>query len=72
MEAALVKDVGTKFDQEVPEVARLLFPSEPELGALDAYVSVLSQSMMHAPRFSIQGGTREILRGIIARGLGLR
>ena len=72
MEAAVVKDVGTKFDQEVPEVARLLFPSEPELGALDAYVSVLSRSMMHAPRFSIQGGTREILRGIIARGLGLR
>ena len=72
MEAALVKDVGTKFDQEVPEVARLLFPSEPELGALDAYVSVLSRTMMHAPRFSIQGGTREILRGIIARGLGLR
>ncbi len=72
MEAALVKDIGTKFDQEVPEVARLLFPSEPELGALDAYVSVLSKTMMHAPRFSIQGGTREILRGIIARGLGLR
>jgi alkylation response protein AidB-like acyl-CoA dehydrogenase len=72
MEAALVKDVGTKFDQEVPEVARLLFPTEPELGALDAYVSVLSRTMMHAPRFSIQGGTREILRGIIARGLGLR
>ena len=72
MEAALVKDIGTRFDQEVPEVARLLFPSEPEVGALDAYVSVLSRTMMHAPRFSIQGGTREILRGIIARGLGLR
>ena len=72
MEAALVKDVGTKFDQEVPEIARLLFPAEPELAALDAYVSVLSRTMMHAPRFSIQGGTREILRGIIARGLGLR
>jgi alkylation response protein AidB-like acyl-CoA dehydrogenase len=72
LEAAIVKDVGTKFDQEVPEVARLLFPSEPELGALDAYVSTLTRAMMHAPRFSIQGGTREILRGIIARGLGLR
>jgi len=28
--------------------------------------------MMHAPSFSLSGGTREILRGIIARGLGLR
>ena len=26
----------------------------------------------HAPSFSLRGGTREILRGIIARGLGLR
>jgi len=25
-----------------------------------------------APKFTIQGGTTEILRGIIARGLGLR
>jgi acyl-CoA dehydrogenase len=25
-----------------------------------------------APTFSLRGGTREILRGMIARGLGLR
>jgi hypothetical protein len=25
-----------------------------------------------SPAFSLRGGTREILRGIIARGLGLR
>jgi hypothetical protein len=28
--------------------------------------------MQRAPSFSLRGGTREILRGIIARGLGLR
>jgi hypothetical protein len=28
--------------------------------------------VMTAPSFSLRGGTREILRGIIARGLGLR
>ncbi len=72
LEAAMVKDLGTTFDQQVPETARLLFGSEPELHALDAYTSTLARTMMHAPRFSIQGGTREILRGIIARGLGLR
>jgi acyl-CoA dehydrogenase len=27
---------------------------------------------MLAPKLTIQGGTTEILRGIIARGLGLR
>jgi hypothetical protein len=33
---------------------------------------VLAHAIAHAPSFSIRGGTREILRGIIARGLGLR
>jgi hypothetical protein len=53
-------------------VARQLFPTEPELEAIDVYTSMIARSTMNAPRFSIQGGTREILRGIIARGLGLR
>ncbi len=34
--------------------------------------TMLARATMNAPRLSIQGGTREILRGIIARGLGLR
>jgi hypothetical protein len=28
--------------------------------------------VLHAPSWTLRGGTREILRGIIARGLGLR
>ncbi len=71
-EAAIVKDLGTRYEQDLPNVARTLFPAEPELGAVDAYVSILARGIMNAPRLSIQGGTREILRGIIARGLGLR
>jgi hypothetical protein len=33
---------------------------------------VLAELTQNAPSFSLRGGTREILRGIIARGLGLR
>ena len=33
---------------------------------------VLAYTTLHAPSFSLRGGTREILKGIIARGLGLR
>jgi hypothetical protein len=33
---------------------------------------VLAHAVMRAPSFSIRGGTREILRGIVARGLGVR
>lgn len=72
VEAAIVKDLGTTFEQETPAVARSVVPAEPTLAALDAYMSTLARTTLNAPRFSIQGGTREILRGIIARGLGLR
>jgi alkylation response protein AidB-like acyl-CoA dehydrogenase len=72
VEAAIVKDLGTRYEQEIPEIARLVFRAEPDLRSAEGYVSMLSRGVMNAPRLSIQGGTREILRGIIARGLGLR
>jgi alkylation response protein AidB-like acyl-CoA dehydrogenase len=71
-EAAVVKDLGTRYEQDLPIVARTLFGIEPEIASDDAFVALLSSAIMNAPRLSIQGGTREILRGIIARGLGLR
>ena len=72
VQAALVKDLGTSLEQEVAEVARLLLDAEPDADSGNPYVAVLAHTMMRAPSFSIRGGTREILRGIIARGLGLR
>ncbi len=72
VEAALVKDMGTAFEREIPEVFRHLIPTEPALGTGASYPELLGQTMLQAPGFTIRGGTREILRGIIARGLGLR
>lgn len=70
-EAALVKDLGTEFEQLVPlAIADLLGAGEgpvpAELQRTLAYVTHF------APTFSLRGGTREVLRGMIARGLGLR
>lgn len=72
LEAAIVKDLGSRFEQDIPNLARLLVRLEPEYAADDAFSRALASATMNAPRFSIQGGTREILRGVIARGLGLR
>jgi len=72
VEAALVKDVGTSFEREVPEVFRQLLPTEPTLGHGETYGELLGMTVLRAPGFTIRGGTREILRGMIARGLGLR
>jgi alkylation response protein AidB-like acyl-CoA dehydrogenase len=72
LEAALVKDVGAVFEQDIPDIAHDLFGQEPSAQALDAGLRVQAQLTQVAPSFSLRGGTREILRGIIARGLGLR
>jgi len=71
-QAALVKDLGTTLEQEIPEIARQLVDAEPDRASTQDFVTVLAHTMMNAPSFSIRGGTREILRGMIARGLGLR
>jgi hypothetical protein len=72
VEAALVKDIGTAFEREIPETFRHLIATEPTLGDGASYPELLGMTMLRAPGFTIRGGTREILRGVIARGLGLR
>jgi len=71
-EASVVKDLGTSFEQELPEAMRLILATEPRSTANGGVARLLSDSILKAPSFSLRGGTREILRGIIARGLGLR
>ncbi len=68
-QAALVKDLGTRFEQEsVGVIADLLdqAPRTPEVAAL------LATGWLHKPVFTLRGGTNEVLRGVIARGMGLR
>ena len=68
--ASLVKDQGALVEQAMPDIAHELFGGHAEPG------STLDQAMQYAamavPSFSLRGGTREILRGIIAKGLDLR
>jgi hypothetical protein len=71
-EAALTKQLGTTFEQHMPEVIRELAEALPA-GARDAdFDEMLAYMTQGAPTFSLRGGTREILRGIVAKGLGLR
>ncbi|HEY6673998.1 MAG TPA: acyl-CoA dehydrogenase family protein [Rubrobacteraceae bacterium] len=72
VEAALVKELGNRFEREVAEAARLLVPSEPSFEASGPFEARLAEATSHAPAFTLRGGTSEILRGIVARGLGVR
>jgi len=73
VEGSIVKDLGTAWEQKLParvrELAALL---KPELLNHTALEDQLAYATTIAPKLTIQGGTTEILRGIIARGLGLR
>jgi acyl-CoA dehydrogenase len=68
--AAAVKDQGALLEQGLPDLAHELFGGRvPPDGAL---ARVQRQLVMATPSFSLRGGTREILRGILAKGMGLR
>jgi alkylation response protein AidB-like acyl-CoA dehydrogenase len=67
--AALVKDLGTRFEAESVELAADLLeglPPNPEV------VAMLDTAWLHKPMFTLRGGTNEVLRGVVARGMGLR
>ncbi|MBW0092529.1 acyl-CoA dehydrogenase family protein [Pseudonocardia sp. KRD-184] len=70
--AALVKDLGTTLENEIIDVARSVAPVEPSGTAADPFARELARAVLHAPGFTLRGGTNEVLRGIVARGLGLR
>ena len=72
VEASIVKDIGTGFEQLVPEIARKLVSIDLAARENREFAAAFACTQYHAPSFSLRGGTREILRGIIARGLGLR
>jgi alkylation response protein AidB-like acyl-CoA dehydrogenase len=71
IEACVVKELGTTFEQAIPQLItdHLASVDGPVPGEL---LATLSYLVGMSPSFSLRGGTREILRGIIARGLGLR
>ncbi|HUS95627.1 MAG TPA: acyl-CoA dehydrogenase family protein [Hyphomicrobiaceae bacterium] len=73
LEASIVKDVGTLWEQQIPARARELaaFAKREPNNDVD-FDEIVEFASLQAPKFTIQGGTTEVLRGIIARGLGLR
>jgi acyl-CoA dehydrogenase len=72
-EAALVKDLGTRFEQESVELAADLLSYVDSGAAGRAQVAAMVDvARLHAPLFTLRGGTNEVLRGMVAKGMGLR
>jgi|AmaraimetFIIA100_FD_contig_71_2735889_length_1022_multi_3_in_0_out_0_2 hypothetical protein len=62
---------GGGFRQQLALLAGEAAP-RAGLAADHRFGEVLAETIWHAPCRTLSGGTPEILRGIIARGLGLR
>ena len=72
IEAAVVKDLGNSYEQGLPIAIQAALGGEAQLADGSALADMLAMLLQTSPSFSLRGGTREIMRGIIARGLGLR
>jgi acyl-CoA dehydrogenase len=69
--AALVKDLGTRFELDVIDSARSILGGEPDPTDSGPY-GLIAHAITHAPGFTLRGGTNEVLRSVVARSLGLR
>ena len=65
--AAVVKVLGTSTEGDIAE-----FAGSVDDGADSAFSQLVSTATDQRPGFTLRGGTSEVLRGVIARGLGLR
>ena len=68
-ESALGKDLGTQFEQDVMTRSRCWWTSSRHSGRRRCSSVCSRAAVLVAPSWTVRGGTNEILRGVIARGL---
>ncbi|PHV66167.1 acyl-CoA dehydrogenase family protein [Williamsia muralis] len=70
LDASIVKHVGTRTEGDIVEVVDSVWTSQATTSP--AFDSLLTSGLMQRPGFTLRGGTSEVLRGVISRGLGMR
>jgi alkylation response protein AidB-like acyl-CoA dehydrogenase len=63
--AAAVKDLGTRFEREIIEAARLRIAADADPELARHY----RDAVLASPSFSLRGGTTEIMRAVVAQGV---
>jgi len=66
--AAVVKVLGTTTEGDIAEFAHLSSDHTAE----QPFSAIACTAVDQRPGFTLRGGTNEVLRGVIARGLGMR
>ncbi|MEM9562508.1 MAG: acyl-CoA dehydrogenase family protein [Actinomycetota bacterium] len=69
VESALVKEMGTRFEQDITERVLELVDVEPSPESASLFERMLAAAVLTGPSFTIRGGTIEILRSVVSKGL---
>lgn len=67
--AAVVKDLGTRFETELVHVIIDELPLQPDPSGGRGLPQLLAGALLHTPGFTLRGGTNEVLRGLIAKAV---
>jgi alkylation response protein AidB-like acyl-CoA dehydrogenase len=70
IEAALVKEIGTRFEQDLVEALRVAAEAELDQESGSMFLALLAEAVLTSPSYTLRGGTTEILRSVAAKGLG--
>jgi alkylation response protein AidB-like acyl-CoA dehydrogenase len=71
-EAALVKDLGNRLENDLTQQVRAMMSDIPRDEWSPAMHRILNIGILRSPPNTLRGGTTEVMRGITARQLGLR
>jgi alkylation response protein AidB-like acyl-CoA dehydrogenase len=69
IESSLVKELGTRFEQDVVTAVLAVVDEAPNLAATSTFEMLLATAALTAPSFTVRGGTNEVLRSVAAKGL---
>ena len=70
VQSALVKEMATRFEQDLLGSVQELVALEPLRDADSLFERLLVEAVLSGPSFTIRGGTNEILRSVASKGLG--
>jgi alkylation response protein AidB-like acyl-CoA dehydrogenase len=68
-ESGLVKEMATRFEQDLIERLRQIVGGDLDPESSSPVERLLAKAILTSPTFTIRGGTNEVLRSVIARGL---
>ncbi len=70
VDASMVKLLGSRTEGDIVDAVDTM--CDGHTATTEEYEALLTAGVMQRPGFTLRGGTSEVLRGVIARGLGMR